>query len=442
MQALDELWFDRLLAISNRIGETYELLLPSTDALTIKYREFELGNFSQNVSLYADRTDIATLEIAREELAHIRQDIVAKETNSMVREAYIDSIDRIDANAAVILAGTIGDDTLFRQMNDTLYERPDDTIFKAVCHWIRHDAEQTIITADRELATLAANVLGVLPEYHDDHQMLIPNEVLFHRVRKSHRSSGGYYDMLFGTSGLPQEPFIDHVSGDEICNRMLKNIGSDFTMAPSDNNIWAVFPSRKEVVRPDGYRLDRDEFTGIVCHEIGSHVLEYENGRKLPLKLLSIGLAGYEKTDEGRAFLREQIIYEDERTFLKQFAWEYIALLHLSVSLASGSHKQKYDLSRLYHTLYTLYLFWRERRAPRSTNNEAFARNEAWQLAVRVMKGTDGNGGAYMKDTIYLEGNVKCWQLANEDPAIILTGDLGKIDIANPKHLSIIAAIK
>lgn len=442
MDAVDELWFDRLHAISDRIGETYELLLPSVDTLDIRLRDFEMSDHKKNVSLYADRADVRILQTAREELARMKQDVANDEPNELVRDAYIASIDRIDANAAVMIAGTVGDGTLFSQMNDRLYERPDENVFKAVCHWIRHDAENTLESADTHLAKLGDNVLKVIPNLHDNHQMLIPSESLFRTVREAHRKPGGYYDTLFGIEGMPQEPFIDHTLGDEICQRMLSNIGSDFTMAPSDNNIWAVFPSRKEVVRPDGYRLDRDEFTGIVCHEIGSHVLEYEYGRRQPLKLLSIGLAGYEKTDEGRAFLREQIIYENERTFLQQFAWEYIALLHLSVSLASGSHGSAYDFARLYHTLYTLYLFWRERRAPRATNNEAFARNEAWQLAVRVMKGTDGTGGAYMKDSIYLEGNIKCWQLAEKNPNIIFTGDLGKLDIANPAHMAIMRSLK
>lgn len=442
MEVVDELWFDRLHAISDRVGETYELLLPSVDTLDIKLRDFELSDYKKNVSLYADRADVYVLQSAREELAQIKQDVANDEPNELVRDTYLESIERIDANAAVMIAGTIGDNTLFTQTNNRLYERPDNNVFKAVCHWIRHDTEKTLQSSSKRLRELGEDVLTIIPDLHDNHQMLIPTESLFHSVREAHRKPGGYYDTLFGIEGMPKEPFIDHTLGDEICQRMLSNIGSDFTMAPSDTNIWAVFPSRKEIVRPDGYRLDRDEFTGIVCHEIGSHVLEYEYGRRQPLKLLSIGLAGYEKTDEGRAFLREQIIYENERTFLQQFAWEYIALLHLSVSLASGSHGKPYDFAQLYRTLYTLYLFWRERRAPLSTNNVAFARNEAWQLAVRVMKGTDGTGGAYMKDSIYLEGNIKCWQLAEADPSIIFTGDLGKLDISNQKHMAIVRSLK
>lgn len=436
--ALDELWFERYHAIAGRVGETYELLLPRTEILEARLREFEASGYAAPVPLYSDRADSSQIAQAREELARLKEDVVTNESDTLIRDAYVDSITAVDHNAAMIIAGTEHDDRTFERTNAVLYEKPNEEVFKAVCHWIRHDATQSLSSSDSQLAGLAAKVLGVVPDLHDNHQLLIPSEKIFHDVRQAHRRNGGYYDKLFGAQGMPTDPYIDEYLGDEICERMLRNIGSYFTMAPSDNNIWAVFPSRSEVVRPAGYRLDRDEFIGIVCHEIGSHVLEYELGKQQAVKLLCIGLAGYEKSDEGRAFLREQIVYENERTFLMQFAWEYIVLLHLSVSLASGSNGRPYDLPTLYDTIYTLYLFWRERRQPRSTNNEAFARNETWQLVARVMKGTDGTGGAYMKDTIYLEGNIKCWQAAAQDPDSIFLGDLGKLDITNPKHMELL----
>lgn len=436
--AVDERWFDRYQALSVQIGETYELLLPDNETLQAKRREFELSDHTVPVALYPDRANTGVINKAREQLDRLKTEISHDEENLHVRESYIDAIAALDWNAMMILAGTNQDDMVFRQANSFLYDPPSRDVFKAVCHWIRHDAKATYETGDENLAKPAEDVLRVIPDLHDNHHMIIPSEKLFHEVRRMHRRKGGYYDTLFGDDGLPTDAYIDERAGDDICRRMLENIGSDFTMAPSDNNIWAVFPSRKQVVRPAGYRMDRDEFVGVVCHEIGSHVLEHESGQKQHLKLLGVGLAGYEKGNEGRAFLREQIVYENERTFLRQFAWEYIAALHLSVCLASGVYQKPYDFAALYHVLYILYRFWRERRLPRSTNNDAFAHDEAWQLAVRIMKGTNGTGGAYMKDSVYLEGNIHCWQAAATDAEIILRGDLGKIDITNPRHMEII----
>jgi hypothetical protein len=140
--------------------------------------------------------------------------------------------------------------------------------------------------------------------------------------------------------------------------------------------------------------------------------------------------------------LREQIVYDDESTFLRQFSWEYTILCYLGVCLAIGYDQQPYTFSQLYATLYTLYAFWREQRHPHDTNNEAFAREEAWYLTVRIMKGTNGEGGGYRKDTVYLQGNINCWQLAQSHPEIILFGDSGKFDIANPAHVAIVKGIQ
>lgn len=438
---LDDAWFDRFHTIKDQIGEAYELLLPTLETLDSSRKDFESSDYKKNLSLYPNRADVDKLSRAREQLHALKEAISRDESDSRVRSAYLDSISVADWNAAMIIAGTNADDAGFKRANDTLYDQPNADVFKAVCHWIRKDAQETIDSGDPQLAELAANVLSKMPDLYGDHRMIVPSEKVFHSVRELHFRKNGYYDQLFGVDGLPNEPYIEQHVGNKICQQALRNIGSDYTMAMSDDNIWAVFPSRKQVVSPRGYRLARDEFIGIVCHEIGSHVLESVNGLQSPLKLLSSGLAGFEKGNEGRAFLREQIIYENEHIFLQQFAWEYIALLHLSVSLAAGLHKEKYDLVKLYDVLYALYIFWRTRRYPLATNNELFARDEAWQLCVRVLKGTSGQGGAYMKDTVYLEGNIRCWQLAADDPSIILFGDTGKFDVTNPDHVELVRSL-
>jgi hypothetical protein len=63
-------------------------------------------------------------------------------------------------------------------------------------------------------------------------------------------------------------------------------------------------------------------------------------------------------------------------------------------------------------------------------------------LQRRVLKGTDGKGGAYLKDKIYLEGNVACWQAVCIRPEIIEEGDKGKFDtITNLRHIAILRSI-
>lgn len=439
--ALDEAWFDRYRAIKTSIGDVYEMLEPQSATLDQKRKDFEASKQSINISLLSDRVFIPDCERYQDDLQRLRDDITQNETNELVREAYLDAIRDQIATTELMIAGATGDKMRYEAANLALYNQPDTAFFKAACHWIRNDAKQEIDSTNATLSKLAEQILDIIPQFEGGHELLIPSEKTFQNVRKAHRAKGGYYDFLFGGS-MPDNAYIVQDEGDEICRQALKNIGSAYSLTEAENNVWAVMRSRKELVRPAGYRLDRDEFIGIISHEIGSHILEEVNGEKQQLKLLSTGLAGFEKGNEGRAFLREQIIYDSERTFLHQFSWEYIILLHLSVDLAAGLHKKPYTFVELYETLHALYAFWREKRMPYATNNSLFAHDEAWYLTIRTLKGTDGTGGCYMKDIVYLEGNVHCWQLAAQDPQIILFGDQGMFDVTNEQQRKIVRSLQ
>ncbi len=440
MKYLDSKWFGQYKQLADRVGETYEKLEPSAEHLEEKRRAFINSGHSIDVVLLSDKPDIEELERVRATIAELSTRVYHEESNQLVHYCYHDALTTLDRQAQLIVSGAVNDMDVYEDMNKLLYSLPSSEIFRSACSWIRDDALKTPVDHSELLARLRDDILQTVPPFSDSYSPLIPSESVFAAVRTAHEP---YYASLFGSEGIPDEPYINEQEGVAVCQKILKTIGSEFTVKPSDNNIWAVLPSKKQVVYPRGFRLDRDEFVGIVCHEIGSHVLESVNGARSPLQLLSAGLAGYEKGNEGRAFLREQIVYPSERTFLQQFSWEYIVLLHVSTSLAAGLHTHRYTFSELYDTLYKLYYFWRERRMPRATNNQAFAEDEAWYLAVSILKGTPGNGSAsYLKDSVYLEGNVACWRLAAKDPSIILFGDSGKFDIANSAHNDIVRQLK
>jgi hypothetical protein len=59
-----------------------------------------------------------------------------------------------------------------------------------------------------------------------------------------------------------------------------------------------------------------------------------------------------------------------------------------------------------------------------------------WKLLTgKTQKETDGQDGAYRKDMVYLEGNIRARQAASREPSIISLGDQGKFDITNGRHL-------
>jgi hypothetical protein len=435
---IDERWYSQLASIIEAMGEVYVALEPSPESLYRERIAFDASGHVQLPNLYPDRIQRDTYLDIQSRLQQLEAEVSVQETNNHVRTAYLEVMAFMKHNTTMILAALGKDYAAMNHENQALYNVPDHEVFAAVCDWIRRDATATIVKDNPHLQTLKNEVLRKIPHLNGRQSLLIPDEIVFNTVRDLHFAPGSYFDKLFGKEGLPTMPYITQEEGDSICNRLLKNIGSDFTLADSDINIWATMRDKKLIVRPPGYRLDRDEFIGIVSHEIGTHLLHMANGNRQTMRLLGLGMAGYEYSDEGRAFLREQIVYDKESTFLRQFAWEYIVLLHLSVSLAQGLNGHRYQFPELYDTLFCLYSFWRERRMPRATNNEAYARDEAWMLAVRIYKGTDGTDGSYMKDIVYLEGNIKSWQLAKTDPSLILRGDVGRFDITNPQQVAML----
>jgi hypothetical protein len=66
------------------------------------------------------------------------------------------------------------------------------------------------------------------------------------------------------------------------------------------------------------------------------------------------------------------------------------------------------------------------------------ARDRSWDLlAGKTFVGTDGRPGVvYQKNAVYLPGNMACWNT----PDLVVAGDAGKFDIANPRHIAVAQA--
>lgn len=181
-------------------------------------------------------------------------------------------------------------------------------------------------------------------------------------------------------------------------------------------------------------------FVGLgLGHEIGSHLLEVTNGERGPLGLASIGLDRYELGNEGRAVIREQVVYENFDEFSKLVRWRDILRRHVAISYASGvGEDAPHEASEVYTFMNAIdQMYQLKELKPGAEPREAYekADSKTTALLTRVLKGTDGKGGAYLKDKVYLEGNIACW---NQSPSAINNGDLGKFDITNPRHITLL----
>jgi hypothetical protein len=437
--ALDAGWYRQLLEITNAIGETFEVLMPPLDRLAGEYEEFKKSGRTGTPSLYPAVQDTNKFAHAADDLQDLKNRMEKNESSPQITLAYSRRIDELIANCKMILGAARQDDAAFKTANTFIYGTPDREVFAASCTWVRAEAER-VRQASPHMSDICEAVLQKVPAVRGNAALLFPDDATFKAVKALHQAPKGYFEQLFDDVKFSEGARITPAEGDAITRRAIANVGSNFSLENSLSGLWSVLQSRQKVIRPSDYTLSPEAFMGIVAHEVGSHLLESTNGGKSRLRLLELGLERYELGNEGRAFMREQIMYESFDDYIHQAdwspmkaSWEYRIAIHMVISLASGLGGRNYTFSELYELVAALYRFWTASRGLEI--DEEIINQGAWNLTVRALKGTSGHGGAYLKDIVYLEGNIRCWREAGRDPRVILYGDNGKFDIANPSHV-------
>ena len=122
-------------------------------------------------------------------------------------------------------------------------------------------------------------------------------------------------------------------------------------------------------------RIPSSRVEALIQHEVGTHVLTYHNGRAQKLRLLSVGLAGYDALQEGLAVLSEYLVGGLSRPRLRLLAGRVVAARYL---LDGASFVDTFrELSRTH----------------------GFASQTAFTVTVRTYR-----GGGLTKDAVYLRG--------------------------------------
>ncbi|MGB4759345.1 MAG: tyrosine/phenylalanine carboxypeptidase domain-containing protein [Candidatus Saccharimonadales bacterium] len=434
--SLDHEWYERLSTMSTEASEIYYALAPAESHLEQQKKLFFESGMAANPNLRPSLPNPELYEIHKAELLNLQDDITSHEANWLVQTAYVDRISELCLQLDLLLAAHRHDAEKFFQCNKALYGRPSEAIFGAVCAWLARFAEDQLSHPDKAIVQAATNLLEQLPAARGNAELLTPPLDTFKTVQKLHDQPGGYLEKLFANVSLP--PVIDQSTGDKYVRQVLQNIGCSYGIMESSSPYWGVSHTERAVLHPQAYKNTIESFTGVLIHEIGSHLVERMNGLHQPLKLLALGLNRYDACNEGRAYLREQLVYDSPADLMQQHSWRHIITLHLAASLASGLDKTPYDFCRTYKVINAVDLLWELlHNLPLGIATEV-AHDESWKTVTRVLKGTDGTGGAYLKDIVYLEGNIKCWQAAERNPGIILLGDLGKFDITRHDHLDLL----
>ncbi|HEY4179934.1 MAG TPA: tyrosine/phenylalanine carboxypeptidase domain-containing protein [Kofleriaceae bacterium] len=173
-------------------------------------------------------------------------------------------------------------------------------------------------------------------------------------------------------------------------------------------DITALTVSNGTLMVPGSLEIDENRIDALLAHEVGTHIVTYVNGSTQPLRVLSIGLAGYEALQEGLAVVAEHIVGGFDMNRLRILAARVVACRRI----AEGG-----TLPALVAEL---------------VDKHRFTQKTAFGVAVRVFR-----GGGLTKDAIYLRGllDVLTYLHEERDLAPLLVGKVAF------EHAHIIAAL-
>jgi uncharacterized protein (TIGR02421 family) len=141
------------------------------------------------------------------------------------------------------------------------------------------------------------------------------------------------------------------------------------------DDISELMVSFGRLLIPEAATFRADRVEPLLHHEVGTHVVTYHNGTRQPLKLLTIGLPGYDETQEGLAVLAEYLTGGLDPRRLRVLAARVVAVDKM---LDGAEFMDIFESLRAEH------------RIPRKT---------AWIITIRVVV-----AGGSVKDAIYLRG--------------------------------------
>jgi uncharacterized protein (TIGR02421 family) len=152
-------------------------------------------------------------------------------------------------------------------------------------------------------------------------------------------------------------------------------------------------------------RIAKHRADALLQHEVGTHLVTYFNGAAQPLRLLQVGLAGYDALQEGLAVLAEYLVGGLTTARLRTLAARVIAVDQLI---------QRASFPEVFSLLVEEYGF-----EPRT----------AYTITLRVFR-----GGGLTKDALYLQGLVEILDYVGAG------GDLGPLLVGKMalEHVSVV----
>jgi hypothetical protein len=417
-EALDGKWYERFEKVGS--FQDVEYLEGEKKYRNEQKKEF-LGEKIRNPKL--DYPKLKTFDFASKEkdLLELKNDVLTKEENDGVRQAYKWKINEKIAQLRMLKAVKTGDDNKVAKYSKFIYGLPEKDIF--------------------------ANDLQIMKEVIKDKENSDDLRIQFaiRRLQESISFSSFEHstvnnNFLDGKKRVLTEPFIEEkkIDAAEIKNEFedalarLRIEGWDVVV---EKDITAISVSQeKKLVRvPEKRKLSDEKLAQLIAHEIKTHVLRRENGERSKLKLLGLGLDRYLSGEEGISTFEEQRIggADDFSGFDG----------HLATSLALGLDGKQRDFRDVFNILRDY--FFLQSKEQDLTKAWDKAKDKAWSRCVRTFRGTSGEskGICLTRDIVYREGNINTWIVTKSNSQEECKFSLGKYDPANPRHAWILQQV-
>lgn len=205
-KSLDKEWYERF----ERIGsfQAYEYLDGDKGAREQEQKRFtngEIKNPSLDYPLLSERS----LKIKEKALLFLKQDILDKEPNAVVRQAYRWRINEKIAEARMLLATARGDMNAFQRYSEFIYGKPDKRIFEYTVHKIREEIADEVKQANNpELDSIANDFFSKLPKGSDTIPRFLPTSEAFEQ--SSDKTKKEFYSLLsIPVTGKELEEILD-----------------------------------------------------------------------------------------------------------------------------------------------------------------------------------------------------------------------------------------
>jgi hypothetical protein len=439
VKLLDQSSNETLIQYTGEHPPVYATLYPTKEKEKELKAAFYESGCMEDPDLRPTEIDLAGIESRVTSLREAKIKILEDSTSTPeIKQVYRWKVNEEIANLLMVVASKSGNQRNFDRWNRFIYGDLDPQIFASVCTWYRGMAIEHMDSPKQDVREAASQVLDVIPGIYNDPSILSPDESTFELIKEQEFAKSGFFEKLTAGIELDDNETVSETKGLPLVRRMLDNIGAqNYPIVFGSGQTWSASHNPPQLTIPEKYSLTSKRFIGLAAHEL-THIIEAIDGAVQPVELLRQGLDRNESGNEGRALIREQVLYPKFEDFTELIRWQEILRRYVAIGLGSGITGEKLSFSKVYQVINSM-----DRLTERIKNDDKAiadkkADNRSWNLLNRVLKATDGKGGAYYKDKVYLEGNIACWSALKSSPGLMEAGDFGKFDITNPRHIQLL----